>query len=371
MRRLTQGEYVRSVSDAFALPLPIDLDLEPDETTEEFLSIGASQVGTSEYGVEQYRGAAFDVAALVWERRADYPQLAQCAPTGADDPCVREALATFGRRLWRRSLSEDELDRHAALVDVPYEEGHDPALGLQYALVESPHFIYVPFVGEDDPDSGLRRLNDLELASRLSYFLWGSAPDEALLDAAEAGELHTAEQYNHDHSQGEGMAAITRFIMHNFATFAEALCQRPEGAGTVLDNTLIVGTSEHAIAGAHNYTDHPYVLVGGAGGGIKAGMHWRHPSRGGAGGDGDRGHLAALAGTRAAGRDDRADGGVARRASVAARGPRRLGALAGGRCLDPGRADALRAARGRARARSRRARSRRARSTWSRFGGST
>ncbi len=84
--------------------------------------------------------------------------------------------------------------------------------------------------------------------------------------------------YNHENSQGEGMVNITRFIMENFAYFAEALRQRPEGAGNVLDNTLILGTSEHAVAGNHNYNDHPYIYVGGAGGGINAGLHWRHPN---------------------------------------------------------------------------------------------
>ncbi|MCA9707127.1 MAG: DUF1592 domain-containing protein [Myxococcales bacterium] len=195
MRRLTNAEYVNSVVDVFALPLPLVLDLEVDETAEEFLSIGASKVGTSERGVEQYRAAAFDVAALVFERQADYPQLAQCAPTGSDDPCVREALAHFGQRLWRRPLEQEELDRYAALVDAPYEEGQDPALGLQYAvaaLIESPHFVYVPQVGEDDPDSGLRRFTDHEMASRLSYLLWSSTPDEELLAAAAQGRLHTA-----------------------------------------------------------------------------------------------------------------------------------------------------------------------------------
>ena len=47
--------------------------------------------------------------------------------------------------------------------------------------------------------------------------------------------------------------------------------------GNVLDNTLILGTSEHANANAHNYSDHPFVLVGKACGNIRAGMHHRHP----------------------------------------------------------------------------------------------
>lgn len=194
MRRLTNKEYVNSIVDVFALPLPLNLDLEVDETAEEFLSIGASKVGTSERGVEQYRDAAFEVAAMVFERKADYPRLAECAPAGADDPCVGEALAYYGERLWRRPLDAEELARYAALVDAPYEDGQDPALGFQYALaalIESPNFIYVPQIGEDDAASGLRRYTDHEMASRLSYFLWSSTPDEELLAAAREERLGT------------------------------------------------------------------------------------------------------------------------------------------------------------------------------------
>ncbi|MCA9707128.1 MAG: DUF1552 domain-containing protein [Myxococcales bacterium] len=115
--------------------------------------------------------------------------------------------------------------------------------------------------------------------TRIFSYEWSATQSGAVYWEVGVNEEH--HQYNHDHSQGEGMQAITRFIMQNFAYLAEALRQRPEGAGNVLDNTLILGTSEHAIAGSHNYTDHPYVLVGGAGGGIKAGLHWRHPNPGG------------------------------------------------------------------------------------------
>ena len=85
-------------------------------------------------------------------------------------------------------------------------------------------------------------------------------------------------EYNHQNPQSQGMMDITRFIMHNWAYLAAALSQMTEGAGTVLDNTLIVGTSEHAVSGAHDYTDHPFVMVGGGGGKIKAGLHYRHPT---------------------------------------------------------------------------------------------
>lgn len=87
-------------------------------------------------------------------------------------------------------------------------------------------------------------------------------------------------EYNHQNPQSQGMMDITRFIMDNFAYLAGALSQMTEGAGTVLDNTLIVGTSEHAVAGSHDYTDHPFMMVGGGGGNIKAGLHYRHDNPG-------------------------------------------------------------------------------------------
>jgi hypothetical protein len=58
------------------------------------------------------------------------------------------------------------------------------------------------------------------------------------------------------------------------------LRQKTEGTGNVLDNTLILGTSEHANANQHNWTDHPFFLVGKAGGRIRAGQHYRHPNPG-------------------------------------------------------------------------------------------
>jgi hypothetical protein len=192
MRRLTVAQYHNSIADIFGADVLVRTPLEVDETTERFLSIGASKVGTSETGVSQYRDAAFDVAAQVFERRDDYPLLASCQPASAADACVRAFLEHYGTMLWRRPLSTAEIDRYAALVDAPYEEGVNPELGLQYALaglVESPNFIYIVQVGEDDPASDLTRFTSVEMASRLSFFLWDSTPDAALLDAAIAGEL--------------------------------------------------------------------------------------------------------------------------------------------------------------------------------------
>src|SRR5690606_15717798 len=74
----------------------------------------------------------------------------------------------------------------------------DPfATGLRYelmALLQSPSFLYLVEIGEPDPEHpGRRLLAPHELASRMSFFLQGRTPDEALLDAAAAGDLGTEE----------------------------------------------------------------------------------------------------------------------------------------------------------------------------------
>jgi hypothetical protein len=89
-------------------------------------------------------------------------------------------------------------------------------------------------------------------------------------------EAHTVSHKEKD--TGDEMPKITRFIMQNYATLARALRDQREGAGNVLDNTLILGTSEHANAGRHNFADHPLLFLGKAGGGIRAGLHHRDPN---------------------------------------------------------------------------------------------
>jgi hypothetical protein len=80
----------------------------------------------------------------------------------------------------------------------------------------------------------------------------------------------------HNGARDGDLERIVTLIMTGLAELANALRQKPELDGNVLDNTLVFGTSEHAYAGAHNYMDHPLIYVGGAGGGIRRGVHVRH-----------------------------------------------------------------------------------------------
>ncbi len=85
-------------------------------------------------------------------------------------------------------------------------------------------------------------------------------------------------QFSHDAQGSQGFKDIVRFIMKNFASLSRMLKEHTEGAGNLLDRTLILGTSEHANAASHDYVDHPYLMVGKAGGKIAAGQHHRNPN---------------------------------------------------------------------------------------------
>ncbi len=112
--------------------------------------------------------------------------------TAEETACARRIVSTLMRRAYRRSISDADLERPMAF----YREGkseRDFDAGIAKALsavLINPEFL---FRVEADPDKtpagAAYRVSDLELASRLSFFLWSSVPDDALLDAAIRGEL--------------------------------------------------------------------------------------------------------------------------------------------------------------------------------------
>ena len=110
--------------------------------------------------------------------------------------CVRETLSRLARRAYRRPVRRNEVDALVGFVEQARGEGRSVEQGLQLAIqamLVSPHFL---FRVEHDPNpvdpAGIHRVSDIELASRLSYFLWSSMPDAELLDLAEAGRLSDA-----------------------------------------------------------------------------------------------------------------------------------------------------------------------------------
>ena len=194
LRRLTESQYLNAVSDLLGGDLTLPTSLEPDTSIDGLLSVGASQTSLSALGVERYEDAAY----LLAEQAVQKPDLYGCMPSGpSDDACAAQFIEDFGRRAWRRPLTDDELD---VLVDLQQEIAGDAGdfdVGATYAIaavLQSPYFVYRIEVGEPNPDRpGQRLLTDYEVATRLAFFLWNTLPDDELLDAAEAGELSTPE----------------------------------------------------------------------------------------------------------------------------------------------------------------------------------
>ena len=119
-----------------------------------------------------------------------------CRPTrgeaAEETACAREILSTIARRAYRRPVDEDDVARLLIFYDRGHAAGSFDS-GIEMALrrlLVSPEFL---FRVERDPQGVAAgesyRISDLELASRLSFFLWSSIPDDELLDVAERREL--------------------------------------------------------------------------------------------------------------------------------------------------------------------------------------
>ena len=125
-------------------------------------------------------------------------QIFSCRPSSPaqEQPCAKEILSTLARRAYRRPVTEEDL----AFLLPFYEAGWDEAgfeRGVQYGierLLVSPGFLFrVERDPADVPAGSLYQIADLELATRLSFFLWSSIPDDELLNVAVAGTLRDPE----------------------------------------------------------------------------------------------------------------------------------------------------------------------------------
>ncbi len=138
---------------------------------------------------------AEDVTSPAKLTAAELTALLPCAATGGE-ACARQFISDFGLRAYRRPVEPAEVTR---LVEV-WKVGN-AAAGFErgarmviHAMLVSPHFLYRIERGNRAAPGEVVQLTSYEMASRLSYFLWGSMPDKTLLDEAAANRLTTAAQ---------------------------------------------------------------------------------------------------------------------------------------------------------------------------------
>ena len=194
MRRLTELQYRATVADVLGDDVTVAGRFEPDARTSNLLAVGSSNVSVTSSGFEQYDAIARGVAAQALDP-AHRAALVPCTPSGiTDDACAARFVHAVGRRLLRRPLADAELAPWLAVARDAGAELNDFHAGLEVtlaALLLSPEFLFRVETSEYDPASGARRVTSLAMASRLSYFLWNTAPDEELLAAGERGDLVT------------------------------------------------------------------------------------------------------------------------------------------------------------------------------------
>jgi mono/diheme cytochrome c family protein len=121
-------------------------------------------------------------------------KLLVCDPqTGA--ACVDRILSTFARRAYRRPVTRAEVAQLVRFVNLAKADGQTTEQGLALAIqavLVSPHFLFRIERDQNPTDPAkVHKLSDIELASRLSYFIWNSMPDDRLLDLAERRQLST------------------------------------------------------------------------------------------------------------------------------------------------------------------------------------
>jgi mono/diheme cytochrome c family protein len=126
----------------------------------------------------------------------------------------RAIVERLAHRAYRRPVTKAEVDRLVRLTKLVRSHGGSFEEGIQVALeaiLMSPDFLFR--IERDPPTPGVHRISDLELASRLSYFLWSSMPDDELLALAEKGQLQSPEIL---HAQVRRMLADPK--AHSLAT---------------------------------------------------------------------------------------------------------------------------------------------------------
>ena len=188
MRRLNRAEYVNTVHDLMGIDFdPDDESLPADSEALGFDTIGSELVISGQL-MKKYIFLAQKVTQEVISRgeySESYQRIFGSNPHERHVSNARTLLNRFAARAFRRPVQSDKLDRLASLVEDTVETGssfEDGILLAVQAILCSPQFIYMI----EEPGE----LDDFAIATRLSYFLWSSMPDDELLAVADRGELH-------------------------------------------------------------------------------------------------------------------------------------------------------------------------------------
>ncbi len=194
LRRLSYAEYQATVRDLFAgLDVP-DLDLQRDPAEHGFEN-RAALMNPSPLLLEQYLAAAEQLGILVAENPAGF---VPCTPASAaeEQSCGEQFVASFGEKVFRRPLTDQEKKDYAAFFE-QRRAATDFKAAVQLTtevLLQSPQFLYRFEFGEDGASGDRIKLTGHEIATRIAYLISGTLPDPELSSAAASGALDSADE---------------------------------------------------------------------------------------------------------------------------------------------------------------------------------
>jgi hypothetical protein len=194
LRRLTHREYDSTTRDLLGDSSNPSAQFSREEV---FLGFdnNATARGTTTLLAEQYLTAAETLAARAVQNLQTFTG---CDPNDAAgrDACAKTFIERFASRAYRRPIDAQDRTRLETLYTSANSQwGFSKAIELvTQTVLQSPHYLYRVEFGTSTATGNVKAMGPYELASRLSYLLWGSMPDQALLDAAAAGQLSTREQ---------------------------------------------------------------------------------------------------------------------------------------------------------------------------------
>jgi Protein of unknown function (DUF1592)/Protein of unknown function (DUF1588)/Protein of unknown function (DUF1595)/Protein of unknown function (DUF1585)/Protein of unknown function (DUF1587) len=196
VHHLTAAEYNNSVAQLLGTELR-PADFFPAAGSSEFDANVGVLASLSQVSVQGYLDAARDLAQDTFDQEQLRARIVTCDPSQADESaCVAKIITDFGRRAFRRPLENAEIERYVGVYEVARSslkfEAMDALQHVVRSLLSSPHFFLRVELGTGAiPEIATP---DFALASRLSYLVWSSMPDDELLAAAENGELATPQQ---------------------------------------------------------------------------------------------------------------------------------------------------------------------------------
>lgn len=202
--RLTNAQYDRTVRDLLGV-----VGLKASGNAAPSSILATDQAGSlTSLGFSSYDSVAKLIASQVMADATAKSHFLKCVTSEAT--CLHDTVVNFGRRAFRRPLSDAEI----AAFDAVIAKGtkitktgapDEVAEALLYLFLISPSFLQRAEISEKPDNAGHFELSSYEVASRLSYLLWGSAPDDVLNRAADENQLSTPAQLR---AQAERMLGL-------------------------------------------------------------------------------------------------------------------------------------------------------------------